>query len=310
MQTADGSLTPTPPFDFALSLRFLEGFSPAEGEQAIETAAVTKGLRTHGQTVVFRVEAADGSTPEAPELSYRLWSEPPLTDDVRTEAADRIGAFLSIDDDLTAFYERARADPVFAPIAARLHGLHQVRFLTPFENLCWAVMGQRAPIPVARKAKDAFVERYGGALEVDGVLHRAFPEPADVAGLTAADLMQTIGNRRRADYLANVIEAWQDVDETWLRTGPVDDVQARLRSIKGVGRVVDGVRAVPRVGPSRPHAAHRPHPQSHPPDVRRACLRDRGDRARRSVRAVDRPLGHVPTGGGLTCHRVNRDGSP
>jgi DNA-3-methyladenine glycosylase II len=150
-------------------------------------------------------------------------------------AADRIGAFLSIDDDLADFYETGAADPVFAPIAARLRGLHQVRFLTPFENLCWAVMGQRAPIPVARKAKDAFVERYGGALEVDGVLHRAFPEPADVAGLTGADLQPTIGNTRRADYLANVIEAWQDVDEDWLRTGRIDDVQAWLRSIKGVG---------------------------------------------------------------------------
>jgi DNA-3-methyladenine glycosylase II len=218
-----------------LSLRFLEGFSPAEGEQAIDDAAVTKGLRAHGQTMVFRVGAAPGSTPEAPELSYRLWSDRPLTDEVRTEATDRIGAFLSIDDDLGGFYELAGADPVFAPVAARLRGLHQVRFLTPFENLCWAVMGQRAPIPVARKAKDAFVERYGGVLEVDGVLHRAFPEPADVAGLTPEDLLVTIGNQRRAGYLANVIEAWQDVDETWLRTGPVDDVQAWLRSIKGVG---------------------------------------------------------------------------
>jgi DNA-3-methyladenine glycosylase II len=236
MHSADGRLIPTPPFDFALSLRFLEGFSPAEGEQAIEDAAVTKGLRTHGQTVVFRVAAADGATPEAPELSYQLWSEQSLADGARMEAADRIGAFLSIDDDLVGFYERAGTDPVFAPVAARLHGLHQVRFLTPFENLCWAVMGQRAPIAVARRAKDAFVERYGGALEVDGVLHRAFPEPADVAGLGAADLLPTIGNRRRADYLANVIEAWQDVDETWLRTGPVDDVQAWLRSIKGVGK--------------------------------------------------------------------------
>jgi DNA-3-methyladenine glycosylase II len=70
MHTADGTLTPTPPFDFGLSLRFLEGFSPAEGEQAIEDAAVTKGLRAHGQTVVFRAAATDGSAPDRPELSY------------------------------------------------------------------------------------------------------------------------------------------------------------------------------------------------------------------------------------------------
>lgn len=235
MHTADGTLSPTPPFDFSLSLRFLEGFSPAEGEQAITEGAVTKGLRVHGQTVVFRVRASDGATAEAPGLTYCVWSEEPLTKEIEAAAAARIEAFLSIHDDLRDLQQRAGADPVFAPFAARLYGLHQVRFLTPFENLCWAVMGQRAPIPVARKAKDAFVRRYGGALEVDGVMHRAFPEAADVAGLSGEDLLEVIGNQRRANYLANVIEAWQGVDETWLRTAPVDDVTVWLRSIKGVG---------------------------------------------------------------------------
>jgi len=235
MHTADGTLAPTPPFDFSLSLRFLEGFSPAEGEQAIADGAVTKGLRVRGRTVVFRVTAIAGASPDAPGLSYRLWSQEPLDAEVREIAAKRIGTFLSIEDDLTQLQQRARSDPVFAPIEARLHGLHQVRFLTPFENICWAVMGQRAPIPVARRAKDAFVERYGGSLEVDGALYRAFPEVADVSGLSGEDLVEVIGNERRAGYLANVIEAWQEVDEAWLLSGPMEDVTAWMRSIKGVG---------------------------------------------------------------------------
>lgn len=43
MHTASGSLSPVPPFDLSLSLRFLEGFTPAEGEQAIADGAITKG---------------------------------------------------------------------------------------------------------------------------------------------------------------------------------------------------------------------------------------------------------------------------
>ena len=77
--------------------------------------------------------------------------------------------------------------------------------------------------------------RYGDALTVDGARHVAFPAAADVAGLRADELMDVVGNRRRADYLANVIEAWQDVDEPWLYAAPVEDVQAWLRAIKGVG---------------------------------------------------------------------------
>jgi DNA-3-methyladenine glycosylase II len=235
MHFVDGILTPVAPFDFSLSLRFLEGFSPAEGEQAIAKGTVTKGLRVHGRTVVLRVAADPAATVEAPALTWRLWSQDALDTATRDAAVGRIAGFLSIEDDLASLDLRSQDDPVFSPIASRLHGLHQVRFLTPFENLCWAVMSQRAPIPVARKAKDAFVERYGDALTVDGTRHLAFPAPADVAGVTADELMEVVGNRRRADYLANVIEAWQEVGEPWLYSGPVEEVQTWLRSIEGVG---------------------------------------------------------------------------
>ncbi len=232
MSEASGSIVPVPPFDFAKSIRVLEGFSPTEGEQAIAPGAVRKATRIAGRTLLFEVRSAPGATVDRPALDYRLWNERPIEEG---PAVERIGLFLSVDDDVTAFYDRARADPVLEPHVERLFGLHQVRFLTPFENACWAVMGQRTPIAMARRAKDAFVERYGRSIEVDGVMHRAFPEAADVAGLTADDLRPLVRNDRRATYLANVIEAWQTADEPWLRNGPYDDVSAWLRSIKGFG---------------------------------------------------------------------------
>jgi DNA-3-methyladenine glycosylase II len=188
-----------------------------------------------GRTLLFDVRAADGATVERPELRYELWTAEPLEPDVVAQTAGRIGAFLSIDDDLGTFYDRARGDPVLSPHVERLYGLHQVRFLTPFENGCWAVMGQRTPIAIARRAKDAFVERYGGTISVDGVTYRAFPEPDDVAGLTPDDLRPIVRDDRRAAYLANVINAWRNADERWLRAAPFDEAEAWLRSIKGFG---------------------------------------------------------------------------
>ncbi len=235
MHVTSGSLAPVPPFDFARSLRFLEGFSPTEGEQAIAAGAVRKAIRVGGRTLLFEVRSTDDTTVERPQLACELWSSEPFDRHTAASAVERIGAFLSIDDDIAAFYERARGDLVLAPHVDRLHGLHQVRFLTPFENACWAVMGQRAPIAMARRAKDAFVERYGGTIDVDGVAYRAFPEPGDVVGLTPEDVRPLVRNDRQARYLANVIEAWQDVDESWLRSGPYDDVAAWLRSITGFG---------------------------------------------------------------------------
>ena len=232
MHQASGVITPLAPFDFAKSLRFLEGFSPTEGEQAIEAGAVRKATRIGGRTILFEVNGSRAAPIDRPELHVSLWGEEGIDDEA---AVERVGRFLSVDDDVSAFYELARDDPVLEPHVERLFGLHQVRFLTPFENACWAVMGQRTPISLARRTKDAFVERYGGAIEVEDSLHRAFPEPEDVAGLTAEDLRPLLQNERRAAYLANVIDAWQGVDEGWLRTGPYDDVYAWLRAIKGFG---------------------------------------------------------------------------
>ncbi len=101
---------PVPPFDFGRSLRFLEGFSPTEGEQAVASGSVRKATRVGGRTLLFEVRGTDGATVEHPELRYELWSSEPFDPDVVASASDRIGAFLSIEDDLAAFYDRARGD--------------------------------------------------------------------------------------------------------------------------------------------------------------------------------------------------------
>lgn len=59
-------------------------------------------------------------------------------DDTHEQAVDRGQFFLSVDDDLAPFYTIGREDPHVLPIQKRLRGSHQVKFLTPFKNACWA----------------------------------------------------------------------------------------------------------------------------------------------------------------------------
>ncbi len=159
------------------------------------------------------------------------------TDDDALERAvvDRIAFFLSLDDDLRPFYALARDDPPFAPILERLYGYHQVKFLTPFENACWAVLSTRTPMPAARKLKDALTERFGGSLIVDGTLHLAYPEPARLAAVDPADLAATLGDGRKARYLSGIARAFAGTDEGWLRSAPYDEVEAWLRRLDGIG---------------------------------------------------------------------------
>src|SRR5215218_3868564 len=199
LTTETHPLIPVPPFDFDQSLDFLDEFSPMQGEQTLAGRTLTKAVSICGQPLVFRVAA--GRTVDEPQLAVTLVTDQPLTEASRPAALDRVRFFLSLDDDLRPFYAVGCADPHFASVIRRLYGLHQVKFLTPFENACWAVLTQRNRIPIAQKAKRALVERYGCHLEVEGVGYWAFPEPAQLAGASGADLAALIGNDKRAAYL-------------------------------------------------------------------------------------------------------------
>lgn len=228
-----GQLAPTPPFDFTQSLRFLGLFAPTQREQTIAAATLRKAVSVGGQPIVFEIEAT-GSV-EQPLLRYTLHADRSL-DAARVAAAlDRISFYLSLSDDLRPFYASGRADPSFAPVVAQLYGYHQVKFLTPFENACWAVLTQRTPMTTARTLKQTLVERFGGRIEHDGAAWWTFPEPAPLVAAGPERLADLLHNERKAHYLHAVASAFASVDERWLRSGPYAGVERWLRDISGIG---------------------------------------------------------------------------
>ena len=233
LHTTTGSLAPAPPFDFDKSLDFLGFFAPTEGEQVLAERALAKAVLIHGQIVVFEI-AVSGST-EQPRLDYALHSDQQFGDTMRAAAEDRIAFFLSLHDDLRPFYAIGLGDPPFVPVIERLYGYHQVKFLTPFENACWAVLTQRTPIPIAKQLKQALSERFGARLTIGDQRYAAFPEPARLAAADLAELLELVGNPRRAEYLQAVSAAFAGIDEAWLRAAPYAEVEAWLRAIKGLG---------------------------------------------------------------------------
>ncbi len=228
-----GTLRPVPPFDWARSVAFLDEFAPTRHEQNLTALTLTKAVRVPGQTVAFRLHG--GGTVEEPELAYTLFSDEPITPEVKEATTSRIRFFLSLDEDLKPFYAVGRTDRAFAPLIEKLYGYHQVKFLTPFENACWAVLSQRNPLAVARRAKQSLVEAVGNVLQVEGARLWAFPEPAQMIGLSQEELNEVISNERKAESLRAVTAAFAQVDEQWLRTGPYEKVEEWLLSIKGIG---------------------------------------------------------------------------
>lgn len=233
MYQETGTFIPTPPFDFNKSLNFLEVFMPTKHEQTVSSRSLTKAIGIEGQTVVFQL--ASIGTIEKPCLEYTLFSAQPITEDTENAVVERITFFLSLTDDLKPFYRIGREDPDFVPIIEHLYGYHQVKFLTPFENACWAVLTQRNPMKVAQKTKQALIVSYGSKLEVNGTVYWAFPEPMQIAVVDESELLKLIRNERRTDYLIATARAFSEVDEEFLKHASDKEVDTWLRNIKGIG---------------------------------------------------------------------------
>jgi hypothetical protein len=99
MYHTQGTLAATPPFDFNHSLRFVEAFRPAMGQQTTDNGVLTSAFSQAGDCIAFRVRST--GTMAQPRLGYTLFSETELTDESRSHAADYIAFFLSLSDDLT-----------------------------------------------------------------------------------------------------------------------------------------------------------------------------------------------------------------
>jgi DNA-3-methyladenine glycosylase II len=233
MYQKTGTLIPTPPFDFDKSLNFLGVFMPTKQEQAISSHALTKAISIDGQTVVFKLNSI--GTTEHPRLEYTLFSAEPIAEDTQNAVVERMTFFLSLRDDLQPFYLIGREDADFAPIIEILYGYHQVKFLTPFENACWAVLTQRNPMKIAQKTKQALIEKYGNHLVIDGNDYWAFPEPIQIAVADLGEILKVIRNDRRAEYLIATARAFSEVDDEFLESAPDEEVEAWLRNIKGIG---------------------------------------------------------------------------
>lgn len=202
-------------------------------DQKIQEASLTRAVSIGGQTIVFNVKST-GSI-KNPRLHYTLHSERTITSGLRDASVDRIGFFLSIADDLEQFYRIGYGDVDFAPLLQKLYGLHQVKFLTPFESACWSVLSQRYPAAAALRIKHALKEKYGTSLLLEGKQFWAFPEPGRLARTDVKELLPIVKNERRTSFLLSVAKAFNDMDERFLRTGKYDQVEEKLRSIDGIG---------------------------------------------------------------------------
>ena len=229
----EGTLKHVPPFDFSMSLEFLSDFSPMRNEQEVKTNSLTKAVEISGRTVAFEVTSLGNV--EDPKLKFVAYAETDFTNEVEKLVVDRISFFLGLEDDLREFYRIAKGDECFSPAIKRFYGHKQVKFLTPFEIACWAILTQRIPMAVARRMKKQITRKMGGHIKINGIDYYMFPEPAKLQATGDEKLLEMVPNKRKTDYLSAVIRAFSQVNEQRLRKAPYDEVLDWLTDIQGIG---------------------------------------------------------------------------
>ncbi len=230
MKSYDAGLLPVvEPLDFRHSLRFLDRFPPTRGDQVVTETSLTRACSRDGVCAAVTVEQiAEG-------LRCTVRCEQPLAGEIVAAHAEHIADLLSTRDDLSEFVALAAQDPPFDEVERVLHGFHHVKLPSLAAAMCWSVLSQRVPLATGRRMLRDVVHRYGRSITVDGTELWAFPEPADLADARVDELAALLRNTQRAGYLANVCAALAELDQHELRTAPIEEAEARLGAITGIG---------------------------------------------------------------------------
>jgi DNA-3-methyladenine glycosylase II len=224
------SIATKQPFSFAQALAFVRRFPPCQGEYVVSHDSLTAAVSVHGiaRGFTLRPGLGDGA-PLRIDLPRHVdgatqWA-------LLARASDLVGA----GDDVAALYAAAEGDPAFQPVIAELHGLHHVRFLTLEDIAVYCVLMQRTPIQIASLYKRRFLDRFGIPVEAGGATLRAMPELAELVELSADDVADAIGHRRKAELIVDVVRGVAAIGEAFLRDAPYAAARDALLDVPGVG---------------------------------------------------------------------------
>jgi DNA-3-methyladenine glycosylase II len=157
---------------------------------------------------------------------------------VRAAVTSALERLLGLSTDLTEFYLFAAHDRRLGPLARRFRGMKPPRFATVFESMINAMACQQVTLTLGVRLLNRLAAAYGTAFGEGDESAHAFPCPADLAGLSPADLRRLGYSRQKGLAMIELAQAVADrkLDLEGLATLPDDDAVNRLCEIRGVGR--------------------------------------------------------------------------
>ena len=151
------------------------------------------------------------------------------------ELAERMAAYLRLDDDLPAIQARIGSDERIREGIDRYPGMRIMR-QEPWETLAAFILSSTSNIPRIARTVELIAETFGDPLSLDGTTRKTFPAPETLAEAGEARL-RALGCGFRAPYLAQAAAAVADgtLPLDGLRGASYADVLAALTALHGVG---------------------------------------------------------------------------
>jgi AraC family transcriptional regulator of adaptative response / DNA-3-methyladenine glycosylase II len=140
---------------------------------------------------------------------------------------------LGLTADVVGFEARAAGQPRMRALLTRRPGLRLPLTATPFDGLCWAIIGQQINLRFASALRRELLDLAGEPVQE----FRAHPAPERVAALEPADLRKRRFSGAKAEYLIGaaraVVEGRLAPDE--MHAGSAAAAERTLMSVRGIG---------------------------------------------------------------------------
>lgn len=225
------SLPEPPDYRRGMLLAFHQRDTEETAERTVR-GGIAKGLVWRGNAACLQITFAK----DAVKASLACDGDP--GDAARLETL--LARMLGLDQPVAVFEAAYAGHPLLGPVVQRGKGLRVPQTATPFEAVCWAVIGQLVSVAAAVSIRRRFIKAAG--VRHSGGLY-CFPGPEQVLAVTENDLRGAGLSRTKAAAIRNVasavaegslpLDSWSDA----LRAGTVtvESVRQALLAVRGIG---------------------------------------------------------------------------
>jgi len=226
------TLTCTVPLPQNLHLPYFMAFHRRDTQEVSEAAGETqirKGLIWSGLPACLTVQLGDTHAQATLDVDGTV-----APGDAQT-LEKMVRRMFGVDQPVEAFEAAHRDHPALGRLIAQQAGLRVPVAATPFEALVWAITGQQISVAAAISIRRKMILTVG-IRHASGLY--CHPDASHLVALSDADWRQAGFSVAKVKSIRFVTEKVLDGNlplDTWADAPPVDDIEARLNAISGIG---------------------------------------------------------------------------